>query len=195
MHDIEPHYKWRDNYVAAEDERSPFYGRVYSEFEFTEKIYNYYIHPQWDFFGSPTLYLKVLYVDYDAKFAIIEFLGEWNDCVQNDIMFLKRDVIDPMLREGISHFILIAENVLNFHGDDDADYYEEWLDDVLDMGGWICMLNLQQHVSDEMQQSRLHHYAYFGGPLDSINWRTLKPKALLLLLNTMIENVQKGIGN
>ncbi len=51
MHEIEPFYNWRHIYVSEEDERSPFYGRVYSEFEFSQTIYNYYIHPQWDEFG------------------------------------------------------------------------------------------------------------------------------------------------
>ena len=76
MHDIEPYYRWRSHYVASEDPRSPFHGRVYSEFQFTEKIYNYYIHPQWDGFGSATLYLKILYVDYDEGYAMIELIGE-----------------------------------------------------------------------------------------------------------------------
>ncbi|MCB0706488.1 MAG: hypothetical protein KDC34_14325 [Saprospiraceae bacterium] len=193
MHDIEPHYQWRDEYISAEDKRSPFFGRDYDEFQYSQKIYNYVIHPQWDFFGSPTLYLKVLYADYEEGFTIIEMLGEWNDCVQNDIMFLKRDVIDPMLKEGISRFIIIAENVLNFHGDFDEDYYEEWLEDVLDRRGWICLLNLFPHVSSEMQESHLHHYMYFGGPLDDINWRSLKPQGLHLLLDGLIDNVQKEI--
>ncbi|MCB0640588.1 MAG: hypothetical protein KDC44_03075, partial [Phaeodactylibacter sp.] len=76
MHDIEPFYHWRSDYVAAEDDRSPFYGRVYDEFRFTQKIYNYYIHPQWDAFGSPTLYMKLLKVDYDEGYAIMELIGE-----------------------------------------------------------------------------------------------------------------------
>jgi len=38
MHDIEPHFKWRNNYVASEDTKSPFYNRVYNEFSFTNKI-------------------------------------------------------------------------------------------------------------------------------------------------------------
>ena len=71
MQDIEPYYRWRDLYIASEDEQSPFYGREYSEFEYTNTIYNYYIHPQWDDFGSATLYMKVLFVDYDKGFAII----------------------------------------------------------------------------------------------------------------------------
>ena len=55
MQDIEPYYNWRHLYTAEEDPQSPFYGRIYSEFEFTHTVYNYYIHPQWDEFGSRTL--------------------------------------------------------------------------------------------------------------------------------------------
>ena len=51
MHNIEPYYNWRHIYISEEDERSPFFGREYSEFEFTQAIYNYLIHPQWDEFG------------------------------------------------------------------------------------------------------------------------------------------------
>jgi hypothetical protein len=36
MHDIEPYYNWRYLYTAETDERSPFYGREYSEFEFSK---------------------------------------------------------------------------------------------------------------------------------------------------------------
>ena len=48
MQDIEPYYNWRHLYVAEEDESSPFFGRTYSEFEYSMTLYNYYIHPQWD---------------------------------------------------------------------------------------------------------------------------------------------------
>ena len=114
MHDIEPYYNWRHIYVSEEDERSPFFGRIYSEFEFTQAIYNYLIHPQWDEFGSRTLYLKVLLADYEEKYVIIELIGEWNDAIENDIMNLKREVADKFMAEGIFKFILIAENVLEF---------------------------------------------------------------------------------
>ena len=106
-------------------------SRKYSEFEFTNTIYNFYIHPQWDHFGSPTLYLKILFADYKHHFVIIELIGEWNDAINNDIMFLKREVIDPFISNGIYKFILIGENVLNFHASDDC-YYEEWYEDVRD---------------------------------------------------------------
>lgn len=101
MHEIEPFYNWRHIYIAEEDKKSPFYGREYSEFEFTQTVYNYFIHPQWDDFGSRTLYLKIIYTDYELNFAIIEMIGEWNDAIENDIMELKREVIDKLMEHGI----------------------------------------------------------------------------------------------
>ena len=79
MHDIEPFWNWRHRYTAEEDELSPFFGREYSEFYFTNAVYDHAIHPQWDAFGSSTLYLKILYADYDDGFAIIELIGECTD--------------------------------------------------------------------------------------------------------------------
>ena len=185
MHDIEPYYRWREHYVAAEDKRSPFYGRIYDEFRFSNKVYNYYIHPQWDEFGSATLYLKVLYADYYDGYAIIELIGEWNDCLSNDIMFLKRDLIDEMIKQGIHKYILICENVLNFHGSDDC-YYEEWYEDVNEEGGWICLLNTLNHVNDEMKDTQLQQYISFGQPFNEVNWRPHKPKVIFKAIEAMV---------
>jgi len=173
MHDIEPFYSWRHLYIASEDERSPFYGREYSEFEFTNAIYNYLIHPQWDFFGSETLYMKILFVDYAEKYCIIELFGEWNDAVGNDIMFLKREIVDNLMQYGINKFILIGENVLNFHSSDDS-YYEEWFDDVGE-SGWIVLLNFREHVLEEMKKTGLDYYFIWGGEMDDFNWRRFSP--------------------
>jgi hypothetical protein len=172
MHYIEPFFNWRGYYIAEEDAQSPFYNREYSEFEFSDTFYNFYVHPQWDNFGSPTLFMKILYVDYDRGFAILEFLGEWNDLLHNDIMLMKRDIIDIMMEEGVSKFILILENVLNFHYSDDC-YYEEWFDDSED--GWIAVVNPAEHVSNEMKQAHIDHYFIMGGELDIVDWRTMKP--------------------
>lgn len=172
MHDIEPFYRWRDDYIAAEDDRSPFYQTEYNEFEFDKQIYNYLIHPQWDFFGSNTLYLKILFVDYDRSYTIIELIGEWNDAIDNDIMTLKREIIESIINEGINKFILIGENVLNFHSSDDC-YYEEWFQEVED--GWIAGVNFREHVIDEFRQNNIDYYINFGGDLDDLNWRQLKP--------------------
>lgn len=161
--------------MAAEDKDSPFYGREYSELHYTDKIYNYYIHPQWDYFGSPTLYMKLLFVDYDDGYAIMEFIGEWNDCITNDIMFLKRDVADVLIEKGINKFILLCDNVLNFHGSDDC-YYEEWWDDIKDAGGWVCMVNSFDHVATEMKRTRLQYYTHFGAVFNDVNWHNKLPE-------------------
>ena len=174
MQDIEPFFRWRDRYISAHDDRSPFYGRVYSEFEYSQTIYNYYIHPQWDNFGSPTLYAKILFADYDQHYAIIELIGEWNDAVHNDSMFFKRELVDALMNEEIYRFIIIAENVLNFHGDE-ADYYEEWYDDMQEYNGWAVILNLQDHVYQEMRDTQIDQYIHFGGIFNDINWRPHKP--------------------
>lgn len=183
MHDIEPHYNWRSFYIAEEDDRSPFYGREYSEFEFTDQIYNYLIHPQWDNMGSPTLFIKIIYADYDAGFAVIELIGEWNDMLNNDIMFLKRDIVELMIAEGINKFALVGENVLNFHNSDDC-YYEEWFEEVEE--GWVVGLNFREHVLYEMKQANLDYYINFGGELDDLNWRTYTPSQLLGKLESIV---------
>lgn len=186
MHEIEPYYQWRDFYTAEEDERSPFYGRVYSEFHFSNKIYNYFIHPQWDEFGSSTLYLKILFADYQDGFAIIEMIGEWNDALHNDIMFFKREIIDHLLNSGIGKFILIVENVLNFHGTED-DYYLEINDDLLDEDGWVVCLGAAPHLIDEMNKLHLYHYIFYGPRWNNINWRAYEPVNLFEQIKDYVE--------
>lgn len=183
MHDIEPFYAWEDLYNASLDEKSPFYGKEYSDLICTNVVYNYYIHPRWDEIGSATLYTKVLYADYQEGFCIIELLGEWNDCLYNDIMYLKRNLIEPIIREGINKFILVGENVLNFHVDDDS-YYQEWFEDI-EMG-WIALINFREHVLDEFLRGHLNYYLNFGGLLDHINWRTLSPRNLFYVVDQLI---------
>lgn len=185
MHEIEPYYNWRDYYVASDDKLSPFYRRKYSELHFTHKIYNYYIHPQWDFFGSSTLYCKVLFADYEKQFAVIEFIGEWNDAVHNDIMELKRGLIDPLIKHGIHRFILIGENVLNFHTSDEL-YYEEWYDDIKDENGWIVALNFREHALEEMRKTRLHYYLHMDGVFTDLLWRKFKPADLVDLVESLL---------
>ncbi|MES2416645.1 MAG: hypothetical protein V4541_00570 [Bacteroidota bacterium] len=172
MHEIEPFYLWRDDYIAAEDERSPFFNTEYSEFYYDKQLYNFLIHPQWDVFGSNTLYIKVLYTDYDRQYTIIELMGEWNDTINNDIMFLKREIIDLMVDEGITKFILIGENILNFHASDDS-YYEEWFQEIEE--GWIAGINFNEHVISEFRTHSIDYYLNFGGELDELHWRKLKP--------------------
>ena len=185
MHEIEPFYQWHNDYISTEDERSPFYKEEYSEFEYDKKVYNILLHPQWDHFGSDNLYIKILYTDYDKGYAIIEMIGEWNDAIDNDIMLLKREVIDLMLAEDISKFILIGENILNFHSSDDS-YYEEWFQEVDD--GWIVGVNFRQHVVEEFRQSDIDYFINFGGDFDELNWRALKPVQLYHTVEASILN-------
>ncbi len=185
MHDIEPHFRWRDFYTAEDDERSPFFGRTYSEFEFTLRLYNYFLHPQWDEFGSSTLYGKILFVDYDEKYAFIQLIGEWNDTLHNDIMYLKHRIADPLMAQGINKFVLFCENVLNFHGSDD-DYYAEWSEEVQDERGWIAILNTRRHVEEEMHQARLQHYVLFGENYNDIIWQPHKPQNVFLLVEALV---------
>jgi hypothetical protein len=184
MQDIEPFYNWRHIYTSEEDERSPFFGRVYSEFEFTHTIYNYYIHPQWDEFGSRTLYLKILLADYEEKYAVIELIGEWNDAIENDIMTLKRDVIDVLMNNGIYKFILIAENVLNFHSSE-RDYYEEWYEDVTDENGWTVVLNMPQQTQYDFTKLKLNRYLEL---MELPDWRVYKPFHLFKKIDAQISS-------
>lgn len=189
MHDIEPYYRWRQYYVASEDIESPYYGMQYDEFKFTDKIYNYFIHPQWDNFGSHTLYVKVLFVDYEEHIAMLELIGEWNDAIGNDIMFLKRKLADKLIDKGVYKFILLCDNVLNFHHSDDC-YYEEWWEEVSDEEGWICCVNLFDHVMKEMEQVCVQHYLHFGEHLNDINWRLEHPQNAIDKISTQL---YKGI--
>src|SRR6267154_778733 len=138
MHEIEPFYNWRHLYVSEEDERSPFYGRVYSEFEFSQTIYNYYIHPQWDEF----------------------------------------------FEYGITKFIIIAENVLNFHSGD-KDYYEEWFEEVTDAEGWIACLNMPEQTQHDFRKAKLNRFIEL---IELPNWRTYKPFHLFTLIDKQILN-------
>lgn len=183
MHTIEPYWNWRNLYTAEEDERSPFYGREYSEVYYTDAIYDHYIHPQWDNIGSSTLFLKILYADYEDGFAVIELIGEWNDTLHNDIMILKRDIIDYLIGEGINKFILIGENVLNFHSSDDC-YYEEWFDDIED--GWIALVNFREHVLDDFKSNSIDNYFIFGGQLNDFPWGTFRPLQLFQKVEQLV---------
>jgi hypothetical protein len=174
LHNIEPYFNWRHLYTADEDVRSPFYGRVYSEFEYSQTVYNYYIHPQWDEFGSRTLYLKILFADYEQGYAIIEMIGEWNDAIENDIQTFKDEVADVLFTNGVNKFILIGENVLNFHSGD-RDYYEAFWEEVREESGWIVLLNLPEQSQYDFNKKKLGYYIEL---MEMPDWRTQKPEHL-----------------
>ncbi len=194
MHDIEPYHKWRQYYIAAEDKKSIFHGTKYSEFTFTKKIYNYFIHPQWDSIGSPTLYAKTLYADYDHGYALIELLGEWNDCLNNDIMFLKRKLVDNLIHHGIYKFMILCDNVLEYHGSDDS-YYEEWWDDIKDDQGWVVFLNTREHMLEEMEKLKIQYYINIGQSYLDINWRKAHPKQSFVEVTRLIEMGSKQLSH
>ncbi len=191
MHLIEPYYNWRNFYIASEDHYSPFFEKEYSEMYFSDYIYDHYIHPQWDNMGSATLFLKVIYCDYDEGYAIIELIGEWNDCLHNDIMLFKRNLLEIMMEAGIHKFILIGENVLNFHSSDDC-YYEEWFEEVNDQDGWIAMLNFRDHVLQDFEEANIDSYIVLGGKINDIKWRTYSP---MQLFKKVDQQVMKRLGS
>ena len=99
-------------------------------------------------------------------------------------MTLKREIIELMVDEGLNKFILIGENVLNFHSSDDC-YYEEWFQDVED--GWIAGINFREHVISEFKRNNIDYYINLGGNLDDMVWRNLKPIQLF-------KNVERELG-
>lgn len=186
MHDIEPYYNWRHLYSSEDDSLSPFYGKTYSEIYFSNTVYNYYIHPQWDEFGSNTLYVKILYADYRRGSAILEFIGEWNDYLYNDIMFLKRNVIEPLIENGIIYFVLIGENVLNFHYSG-TDYYEEWLEES--ESGWIACIGFQPYVIQEMNKGRISRHLLVKDEINELAWRTYMPENLIKKVEELLHRL------
>ena len=122
-------------------------------------------------------------MDYVIGYCVIEFLGEWNDAVHNDIMRLKRDLVDEMIPLGIDKYILIGENILNFHADI-TDYYEEWLEEV--PNGWMAFLNLREHVVQELSAYGVDQYFILGGDLYHLECRTKKPELLYAKLLAVV---------
>ena len=184
MHDIEPYYNWLKYYDPGTDELSPFHGKEYNLDVYSETIYGYYIDPSWDGIGSETLYIKILYTDYINNFTIIEFIGEWNDAINNDIMTLKRNVVESLLLQGINKFILLGEHIFNFHGSDDC-YYEEWYEETED--GWIAAVSFPDFIRDEFSKYHLDSYINMGGTLQIPHWRTLHPLHFYELVNSLIQ--------
>jgi hypothetical protein len=129
------------------------------------------------------MYLKTLIADYEEKYAVIELIGEWNDAIENDIMEFKREVIDPFFYQGITKFIIIAENVLNFHSGD-KDYYQEWFEEVTDEEGWVVILNMPEQTQQDFKHARLNRYIEL---MDLSNWRTYKPFHLFKLIDEQIQ--------
>jgi hypothetical protein len=181
MHLLEPFDRWQHIYDASTDERLPFFGESHDSYDLA--LYDHLIHPDWDYIGSETLYAKVLFADYNEGSVVIELLGEWNDTLHNDIMHLKRNLIDVLLAEDITKFVLIGEHVLNFHGLED-DYYQEWFEEVED--GWIATIQFRDFIHFEWKRYGLDGYLNWGGNLEIANWRTLHPARLVDQIGAVI---------
>ena len=120
--------------------------------------------------------------DYEEHYAVIELIGEWNDAIENDIMNLKRDVADVFRIQGITKYILIAENVLNFHSGD-KDYYQEWFEEVTDDEGWVVCLNMPEQTQYDFKKKKLNYYVEL---MEIENWRIYKPFHLFKKIDEMI---------
>jgi hypothetical protein len=96
---------------------------------------------------------------------------------------LRREITDQLYLRGIRFFILIGENVLNFHSSDDS-YYEEWHEQLEDDAGWIALLNLPEQSQHDMKKARITRYvSLFELP----QWRTLKPEHIFQLIALEME--------
>src|SRR5690606_20478369 len=115
-----------------------------------------------------------------------------NDCLHNDIMFLKRNVIDILTNHNVFKFVLLCDNVLNFHLSDDS-YYEEWWDDVKMDDGWICFVNIFDHVEDEMKRGFLQYYVNFGKQFKSEMWQNESPEILVKEIKQRMKKGQKHL--
>jgi hypothetical protein len=106
-------------------------------------------------------------------------------------MHLKRNVIDQLTFEGIKKFILIGENVLNFHGSDDS-YYEEWFEETQESEdesgpGWIAAVSFPEFIRQEFEKYHIDQYVNMGGTLEIDKWRTLQPRSFFELIDRLIQ--------
>jgi len=80
-------------------------------------------------------------------------------------------VMEKFMAEGVFKFILIAENVLNFHSSDN-EYYKEWYEEVTDENGWLVILNMPEATQYDFKKAKLNRYIEL---YELENWRTYKP--------------------
>ena len=109
-------------------------------------------------------------------------IGEWNDAIENDIMELKREIIDLLLKKRITKFILITENVLNFHSSD-KEYYQEWFEEVTEENGWIIALNMPEATQQDFRKKKLNYYIEL---MEIADWRIYKPYHLFKKIDDQI---------
>jgi hypothetical protein len=100
-------------------------------------------------------------------------------------MLLKRNIVEHLQAHGIHKFILIGENVLNFHTSDE-EYYSEWFEETSDAGGWIALLNFRPHVLEDFQRANIDQYFLLGGQLNAFKWRTYEPETLFEQVDALV---------
>jgi hypothetical protein len=98
-------------------------------------------------------------------------------------MYLKRNIADTLIQNGVNKFILLGENVLNFHASDN-DYYQEWFEDVED--GWIAFVNFREHVITEIEIAAIDFYVVIGGRLNEVSWQNQTPPKVFEKVNSLI---------
>jgi hypothetical protein len=97
-------------------------------------------------------------------------------------MNFKREVIDRLIANGIRKFILVGENILNFHSSDDC-YYEEWYEDVVEDGGWMVILGLPEQSRYDFTRAGVDRYLMIT-ELDE--WRTYSAVNLFTRLDNQV---------
>jgi hypothetical protein len=101
-------------------------------------------------------------------------------------MHLKRNILETLMAAGVYKFILMGDNILNFHGSDDC-YYEEWFEETDEQDGWIAAVNFREFVMDEWRKYNIDSYINFGGTLQLAQWRTLEPLTFFEMVKRVIE--------
>lgn len=186
LHHIEPFYGWLHLYNHEEDAQSPFHNIEHNLFYYDRSVNEIPAHPLWDYIGSESLLVKILYADYIQGFAIIELFGEWNDLFDNDYKLLAENCLTYLVDNGIKHIILICENVFHSYLDGN-DYYHAMQEELEE--GWICTLRLRDHIQEEMEKYSISEYFFWSPILDEIPWRKLKPFQLYRLVASRMEKV------
>ena len=107
----------------------------------------------------------------------------WNP-EEKEIVELKREVLEKFMEEGIYKFILIVENVLNFHSDG-KDYYEELHEEVTDENGWVVCLNMPEQTQYDFKQAHLNQFIEL---MELDNWRIYRPFHLFKKIDAELMN-------
>jgi MFS superfamily sulfate permease-like transporter len=102
-------------------------------------------------------------------------------------MELKREIIDQLSKLKITKFILITENVLNFHSSD-KEYYQEWFEEVTEENGWIVALNMPEATQQDFRKKKLNYYIEL---MEIADWRIYKPYHLFRKID---DQISKRIG-